>query len=401
MKIKLGVMFGGNSVEHEISIISAVQAMAAANRDKYEVVPVYITKDNLMYTGPELTDIEQYRDLSGLIARLQRVILVRDAGQVVLVKYPQRKFGKNEINSIDVAFPIVHGTNVEDGALQGYIQTLGLPYVGCDVLSSAVGMDKYVMKTILSAAGVPVLDCLLIDKKSYALDTAGTVADIERRFGYPVIVKPVNLGSSVGISRAFDKNELENAVELAAEFSQRVLVERAVKDLREVNCSVLGDSDEALASVCEEPVNTGAILSYNDKYAADSKTKGMGGAKRKIPADIPDAMRDEIQRLAVKTFKTLRCGGVSRIDFLIEGEDVYVNEINTIPGSLSFYLWAESGVEYPELIDRLVKLALKRQRENESLTFSYKTNILEGASFTGGKTGKFHSALLQDACSRL
>lgn len=393
MKIKLAVLFGGRSVEHEISVISAIQAIGAVNKEKYDVIPIYITKGNEMYVGEHIGDIEAYKNIGALLAQSTRVNLINDGERTLIVRYPHKAFSKDVIDYIDVAFPIVHGTNVEDGTLQGYLQMLNLPYVGCDVMSSAVGMDKYVMKTVFKDNGIPVLDCVCIDSENYDTDPEAVVAGIESRFGYPVIVKPINLGSSIGISKARDTDSLETALSNAFGFADRVLVEPAIENLREINCSVLGDRHSAKASVCEEPLNATDILSYEDKYignASKSGSKGMASTQRRIPADIPQETEDEIRQMAVKAFKVLGCSGVSRIDFMIDASTgkVWLNEINTIPGSLSFYLWEPAGVKYSELIDEMISLALKRERERESITYSFDTNVLSGIKLGGKKTGK-------------
>lgn len=393
MKIKLAVMFGGRSVEHEISVISAIQAIGAVNKEKYEVIPIYITKNNEMYVGEHIGDIEAYKNISKLLSESTRVNLISDGGRALIVKYPHKAFSKDVIDYIDIAFPVVHGTNVEDGTLQGYLKMLNLPYVGCDVLSSAVGMDKYVMKTVLKDNGIPVLDCVCLNSKDFDDEPEKIIEKIESRFSYPVIVKPINLGSSIGISKARDTDSLETALANAFDFADRVLVEPAIENLREINCSVLGDRTSARTSVCEEPLNATDILSYEDKYIGNSSksgSKGMASTSRQIPADIPKETEDEIRTMAVEAFKVLGCSGVSRIDFMIDTKEnkVWLNEINTIPGSLSFYLWEPAGVDYTELIDEMISLALKREREQESITYSFDTNVLSGIKLGGKKTGK-------------
>lgn len=393
MKIKVAVIFGGKSVEHEISIISALQACEYINREKYEVIPLYMTKAGEFYTGEQIGNIERYQDIPGLLRESTRVMLLNEDGKVNMVRYPMKKFGNNVIGSIDMAFPIVHGTNVEDGTLQGYLQTLGLPYVGCDVLSSAVGMNKYVMKTVFKDNGIPVLDCVCYNLVDYQ-DVEKLLGRIEEKFAYPVIVKPINLGSSVGISKASDRDSLEEALNLAFTFAQKVLVEPAISQLKEINCAVLGDELEAEASECEEPLNAEEILTYEDKYTKGGKSKGgskgMASLSRAIPAHISPERREEIRQMAVRAFQCLGCSGVARIDFMIDKETdkVYLNEINTIPGSLSFYLWEPLGLKYTQLLDRMIQLALKRFRENEKLTFSFETNVLAGVKLGGSKGAK-------------
>lgn len=391
MKIRVGVFFGGKSVEHEVSVITGLQACAAVDREKYDVTPVYITKDNRFYIGEEIGKIEAYRNIKELLAASTRVIPVSDGG-LKLLRYPLKKFGENELAQLDVVLPAVHGTNVEDGAFQGFLQILEVPYAGCDVLSSAVGMDKYVMKTVFMDNDIPVLPCAVTDIKRYSHAPEEVLDAIEAKTRYPVIVKPLNLGSSVGIRKANDRGELAEALDYAFTFSIKVLTENAVTRLKEINCAVLGDYESAEASECEEPIANDEILSYQDKYVGEAKSgsKGMASLKRKIPAGISTEQREQVRALAVKAFQSLGCSGVARIDFLLDEEagKLYLNEINTIPGSLAFYLWEPLGVRYPELLDRIISLAFKRQRELQSLNFSFDTNLLESASFGGAKGAK-------------
>ncbi len=392
MKTKVAMMFGGKTVEHEVSVISGIQALKSMDTGKYEVIPVYMTKENDMYTGPDIGKIESYRDIPGLLKRSQRVIMVNEGGRVQLVPYPAKLFGGQKPVAIDIAFPVVHGTNVEDGALQGYLKTVGVPFVGPDVTSSAISMDKFITKAVLKEADVPVLDANVYTMADYE-HPEKIAEDIEKTFGYPVIIKPVNLGSSVGIGVAKSRDELIDAIDDAFRYASRVMAEHAISKLREINCSVLGDENEALASECEEPLTSGEILSYEDKYVngggkkggakggSGSKGAGMANLSRKIPAELSPEKREEIRELAVKSFRALGCCGVSRIDFMIDEEEdkLYFNEINPIPGSLSFYLWEPVGVPYKELLDRMIQLALKRTRIEDSLTFTFDTNILANA----------------------
>ncbi len=391
MKTRVAMIFGGKRVEHEVSVISCIQAILSMDTDKYEIIPVYMTKKNEMYIGSDIGNIEAYKDIKGLLARSQRVIMINDNGHVKLTGFPVKKFGKNPEQEIDIAFPVVHGTNVEDGAFQGYLKTMGIPFVGCDVTASAVGMDKFIMKAILKEGDVPVLDARLYTLSDYA-DIEGLLDNVEKEVGYPAIVKPVNLGSSVGISIAKNRTELTNSIDDAFRYATKVLVEHAISKLREINCAVLGDENEAIASECEEPLHSEEILSYEEQYVSNSNSggsKGMASVSRKIPAEISDELREEIREMAVKSFKLLGCNGVARIDFMIDDENgkLYFNEINTIPGSLAFYLWEPVGIPYKELLNRMIELCLKRARQEESLTFTFDTNILDSASFGGAKGG--------------
>lgn len=411
-------MFGGKSVEHEISIISAIQAIGSMDTEKYDVIPIYITKNNEFYVGPSVGEIENYRNIPQLLKDSTRVILVNDGGLVKLIRYPAKRFGSSYVDYLDVAFPIVHGTNVEDGTLQGFLTMLDIPYVGCDVVSSAVGMDKYVMKTVLKDNNIPVLDCLCFNAKEYDRGNDEVVDAIEKRIGFPVIVKPVNLGSSIGISKADNREKLYESLDMAFCYADKVLVERAVQNLKEINCSVRGDYEHAEPSECEEPVNSDEILSFADKYLGSGSSggakggklggktggkfggkfsgaktggskSGMASLKRKIPADITDEQKATIQKYAVDAFKCLGCSGVSRIDFMMDTKsgEIFLNEINTIPGSLSFYLWEPIGVSYTKLLDKMISLALKREREQEGITYAFESNVLEGVSLGGGAKG--------------
>lgn len=389
MKIRVGVFFGGKSVEHEVSVISGLQAYNSFNREKYEPIAIYITKENELYTGEAIADIANYKNIPELLKKSTRVFFMYEQNKLQLIQYPVKKFGSSVAAEIDVAFPVVHGANVEDGSLQGFLRHYNIPFVGCDVMASAVTMDKYVMKTVLKDNDIPVLDCVTLNVKEYQREEETAYTRVEERIAYPVIIKPVNLGSSVGIKVAKDREGLREALEYAFTFGPKVLVERAIMNLREINCAVLGDYEQAQASECEEPISSDEILSYEDKYVAGSKngSEGMRTARRELPANLTPEKREEIRQMAVKTFQVLNCNGVSRIDFMIDKDtdQVYVNEINPIPGSLAFYLWEALGKPYAELLDDMIKLALKREREEKSLMTSFDSNILQNANLSGAK----------------
>lgn len=392
MKTRVAVLFGGKSVEHEVSVISGIQAIMSMDTDKYDVIPVYMTKANIMYVGDDIGKIESYKNIPELLKRSEQVVMGGENGKFFLTSVKKKAFGKANSYEFDLVFPIVHGTNVEDGALQGFIKTIGAPFVGCDVTSSAVGMDKYVQKMVLKDYNIPVLDCVCFTLKDYA-DMGALIAKTEEKVGYPAIVKPVNLGSSVGISVAKDRTELIKCVDDAFSYARKVLIEHAISNLREINCSVLGDENEAEASEIEEPMHTKDILSYEDKYvngAKGGKSEGMASVSRKIPAEVSPEKREEIRSLAVKAFQALGCNGVSRLDFMIDEDTgkLYFNEINTIPGSLAFYLWEPIGVPYKELLNRVIELGLKRAREEGNITYAFDTNILNQSTLGGVKGSK-------------
>lgn len=389
MKTNIGVFFGGRSTEHEISVISANQAMHAINTDRFDVTPVYITKQGKYYTGEALLDMAAYRDLPSLLAKCQEVYIRPVYGDYNLYSTRKSIFSSEprKVATLDVVIPVLHGANGEDGSFQGILQATGIPFAGCDVLASANGMDKITMKMILRASGIPVVDYVWFTDKQWYNQRDELINRIEDEIGYPVIIKPSNLGSSVGIGRADDREQLITKVSEAEKYSSRIIVEHLVEQLQEINCSVLGDADEYSTSVLEEPIKTGEILSYEDKYMGGSKgAKGMQASAKRIPADLPAELTDRIRYLAGETFRVLGCHGVSRVDVIVDKNDdsVYVNEINTIPGSLSFYLWEATGLTFPKLMERLVALALKRNRDATHKTLSFDQNIF---AMSGGVKG--------------
>lgn len=398
MKIKIGVFFGGKSVEHEVSIITALQTIENLDKTKYDIIPIYIAKDNKMYCGKYISDIEQYKNIEKLIDKSIQITLIQKDNKVALLKC-EKSFYKNSIyDYINIAFPIVHGTNVEDGTLQGYLKMFNIPYVGSDIVSSAIGMDKYFFKCILKENNIPVLDCLYYTLEDYNNGVKKIIEDIEKNISYPVIIKPVNLGSSIGIKVVKTSSELEDAIIDAFSYANKIIAEKAIINLKEVNCSVLGDYGNAQASECEEPLKTDEILSFKDKYLSGAKGKStkfekdnsMNAGVLKLPANISYETRHKIQEISIKTFKVLGCSGVARIDFIIDKDnnDIYVNEINTIPGSLSFHLWKAINLSYSDLLDRLINLGIKRNREEKNRIFSFDSNILADYNLNGLKGSK-------------
>lgn len=400
MKLKVGVFFGGESVEHEISIISANQAMHAIDKTKYDVVPVYLSKKREWYTGEALFDVKEYKNMDELLKKCQRIVIIPNKGKIQIERYPSKLFGNNVITTIDVAVPVIHGTNGEDGALQGFFELNGIPYSGCDVAAAAVGQDKVFMKNILRDSGLPITKYVWYYSSDWFANPEACLDAIEAKLAYPVMIKPASLGSSVGISKATDRVSLEEGITEAIGYDNKFIVEEMVTQLVEVNCSVIGDFSGAKASTLEEVMGTDEFLSFRDKYEGGGKGSKTGGAKsqgmastnRIIPARLTDEGTKYVQDLALQTFRVLGSAGVARIDFLINAEDnsVYVNEINTIPGSLSFYLWEKTDRNFTELMTSLVELALKRQRERENLTFSFDSNVLalQGAGTKGAKGSK-------------
>ena len=398
MKIKVGVIFGGESVEHEVSIISAIQAMNKMDQEKYDIIPIYITKDREWYTGDMLKDIEVYEDLDLVKKYGKNVVLYYKNGSYVL---QNKKFPKGIVTDIDIAFPIVHGTNVEDGVLQGYLQSIGIPFVGGDVYASAVGQDKVYMKALFKDSDLPMTKYVWFYDCDYKNDSEEVIKKVNK-LKYPVIVKPACTGSSVGIKVVDDESELVEAIDDAIQYDNKILVEEVVTDLKEVNISVVGNYEHQKTSEIEEVISANKFLTYADKYIGGGKeklkgmkmpmktpSKGMASANRKLPADLPEKMRKEVEEIAVKAFKVLGSAGVCRIDFLIDekAKKVYVNEINSIPGSLAFYLWEAAGVKYTELLDELINIGIKDYKKRVSKTHSFDTNILKGFSQRGGIKG--------------
>lgn len=390
MKLKIGVLFGGDSVEHEVSVISASQAMAALDEEKYEVVPLYISKTHRLYSSPKLRDMDTYRDLDALEKNLPQVNLVRVKQKFMIIPIEKKLFG-NKDQEVDIVIPVVHGTHCEDGTVQGFLEMIGIPYSGCDVMAGAVGQDKVLMKHVLQNSGIPIVDWFWF----YFYDLPQRQEEIEAKadkIGYPLVIKPANLGSSVGITVAKNIRELNEAIKEAGQYDNKIVVEKVVTNLREINCSVLGYEKDVKASTLEEVGKSDEILSYQNKYQGGKKgpSKGMASTTRSIPAPLSAEMTSAIQNLAVETFRELGASGVSRIDFLMDAdtEKVYVNEINTNPGSLSFYLWEASGIKFPVLMDLLVKQAIDRQRRRERMIFSYSTNLLSTYKSGGSKGSK-------------
>ena len=388
MNIKLGVIFGGVSVEHEVSVISAVQAMQAIDKEKYDVIPIYITKDREWYTGEILKDMDTYTDMDLLKRYTKNVSLINKKGKFYL---QSKGLFKTIVTELDLVLPIGHGTNMEDGTLQGYLQTIGIPYCESDIAASSVAQDKVTQKLVFQSKNLPMTAFTWFYDVDYTEDQENILKECAK-LKYPVIVKPATLGSSVGINFAKDEAELKNAIEEAIQYDKKILVEHAVENLSEVNISVLGDYKYQEVSAIEEVTTIHHLLTYADKYmgnAKDKPSKGMAGLGRKVPAKLEKKMQSEVESVAVKAFKAVGLAGVCRIDFLIDKNDnkVYINEINSIPGSLSFYLWEPKGKKYRELLDEIIKIGIKNYQDNSAKVHSFESNILEGYKAGGAKGG--------------
>lgn len=375
MRLRVVVAFGGESVEHEISIISAQQVMKAMDATRYEVIPLYISKSAQFYYDQSLVDMEIFKDLDSLKKRAREVRFSKRQGLFSLVGIKSRLL-TFEI-PFDIVLPILHGTHGEDGTFQGFLRMQKIPYVGCSTLGGAIGQDKIIMKQILAESGIPITPWFFHTYEKGIDDEA--IYRKALRLGYPLVVKPANLGSSIGIHVVHDEGALRAAMKEAFQYDHRIVIEKAIENLREINCAVLGDETHRVASVLEEVVKRDEILSYEDKYIGANKTKGMANTQRSIPANIEDDLRIEMSTLAKETFQALCASGVSRIDFLMNdlSKDLYVNEINTIPGSLAFYLWEKSGISFSELIDKLIKIGIHQYQKEQDMTYVYESNILQ------------------------
>lgn len=383
MKIKIALIFGGVSVEHEISIITAIQAYHAFDTEKYEIVPVYIDKQGMMYTGMELLELNNYNDISKLLKECIEVSIYKNGSKCYIVPIKNKVFRRKNIE-IDIAFPIMHGTNGEDGSIAGFLEIMGLPYVGPSVLGGAIGQSKKAMKQILKSNGIPLVDSICITRDNWIKNPSYAIKSVNK-IGLPVIIKPSNLGSSIGVGVANNTAESEKLLHKAFALDVEVIVEKMIVDLKEINCAVLGRLDDVRISKIEEVYKSDDFLSYEDKYQSNGKTtsKAMGAVKRKIPADISKIQEDEVIRLAKETFKLLNAQGVSRIDFLIDNTSnkVYVNEINTVPGALSYYLW-DGQFTFTKLLDELVKIALDVYKEKKNTLQINKVNILKNVQIS-------------------
>lgn len=400
MRIKVGVIFGGETVEHEVSIISAIQAMNKIDEEKYEIVPIYITKDREWYTGEMLRDIEVYQDFNLIKKYSSNVVLYYKNGSYVLQK--KKGLFKSIVKEIDIAFPIVHGTNVEDGVLQGYLQTIGIPYVGPNVYAAVVGQDKAFMKDVWASANLPIKNYTWFYDFDYRQDPDAIVKKISK-LKYPVIVKPATTGSSVGISVCDKEEKVREAIDEAVQYDTKIVVEEVVEDLKEVNIAVMGNYEHQKVSEIEEVLSGNKFLTFTDKYIGNGKgkvkgkmsgpvkgaSKGMASTNRKLPAELDDETRKEVERVATEAFKVLGSSGNSRIDFLIDRKDnkVYLNEINSIPGSLAFYLWDAKDINFTKVLDDMINIGIKDYKKRVSKTHSFESNILQGFASNGGVKG--------------
>ena len=393
-KIQLGVIYGSRSCEREVAIISAVQLMNHVNVEAYDVIPVYISEQGVWYTGAPLRKIETFRHFNPDAPGIERVELDMTAGSGALLSTRPGKglFGhptRVMVARLEVCLVVMHGLNGEDGTLQGMLELANLPYTSTGVAGSAIGMDKIMMKQFFRGAGLPVLPGAWFTRSRWEAAREQVLDEVEAQLGYPVFVKPANLGSSIGVSRADHREGLADSLDLAFDYDRRVLVEKGLDRPIELNCSVLGYDDEVEASPIEMPISAEKFLDFKEKYLASGGSKGMASLHRVLPAPIPEELRDRLQQLSCDIFRMLDCKGVVRIDYMWDRatEDVFITEINTIPGSLAFYLWENAGVKYQTLIDRMVRCARRAHEDKNSRNYAFTSDILKNVSL-GAKGAK-------------
>jgi len=385
MKKNLAVTFGGRTVEHDISIITASQLMSHADKNKYNIIPIYIDRDGKWYTGEKLLDVGVFKRFDPSTKGVKRVFLSGSA-DATLYEYGKKQ---KPICQIDVVIPAMHGLHGEDGTIQGLFELSDIPYSSAGVTGSAVCMDKIIMKSAFIGFGFPVLNSVFFERDEFYSDSDAVCDKVENKLGYPAFVKPANLGSSIGVNRADNRDALLFALEVAAKYDRRILVEKAVTDIKEVNCSVMGTAANAKTSVIEQPITASRFLGFEEKYLSSGKSKGMKSLGRKIPADISDDMAARVRQLSLDIFKALDLKGLVRIDYIIDKSTgtLYVNEVNTIPGSFAFYLWEPADVSFAALVDNLVAIAEQQMREKRKSDFAFDSNVLQKVA-SGLKIGK-------------
>jgi D-alanine-D-alanine ligase len=388
-KTTVAVIFGGRSVEHDVSIVTGMQIIRAFDRERYEVVPVYIGRDGKWYTGEPLLDLNNYRDEIISYKGLKTAVLSPSVQHHGLIVNPVAgRLQKSEVQRIDVVFPAVHGTHGEDGTLQGLIELADIPYVGCGVMASALANDKAMAKTVLAAEGIPVVDGTVVTRAEWRDNREAVLARLTQTLPFPMFVKPATLGSSIGVGRADDEQVLAASVDIATNFDRRVVVEQAITGGVEINCAVMGYDDHMHASLLEQPVSWEEFLTYEEKYMRGGE--GMKSAEREIPAPLDEELTSRLRALAVEVFQAISGHGIARVDFLVrpETDEIYVNEVNTMPGSLAFYLWHEEGMSNSAVVDRLVQIAQEAHADKRRNTYNYQTSLIELTAARGLKGTK-------------
>lgn len=389
-KIKVAVLFGGRSPEHEVSIITGIQVMNALNKSKYDVLPVYISKDGRWIIGDQsFLSPETFKNLDDVISKNKQIFISFDPMNKGFISESKGLALRRSLiaEKVDILFPTFHGRYGEDGSIQGFFEMAGIPYVGCDVQTSAIGMDKVVSKRVAASISIPVLDDFWIQNSFWKNNKKQFLDNIKKKLGFPVFVKPARLGSSIGITKAHNYKELEDALNVAFFYDTKVMVEKSLKNAKEVNISIMGNNPYEV-SVCEMPVSSGEVLSFDDKYITKGRaSKGMASAKRIVPAPIRKQTKKKIEDYAKRFFAEIGGQGLARIDFLVSKDEkqVYLNEINTLPGSVAFYLWKEVGVSFDALVDKMIQLGFERYNQKNKLVTTFRSNILAG--FHGGIKG--------------
>jgi len=390
-KMSVGVVFGGRSVEHDVSIVTAQQIMQAFDAARYEVIPVYISREGKWYSGEALRRLESFKeDRAHQQAGVAPVLLSPDVRHhgLILDPVPQGLFAKPQIKRLDVLFPAVHGSHGEDGTLQGLFELADIPYVGFGTLASALSNDKLLTKQVLRQHGIPVLDEVAVTRSAWRANPDAVLADVLARISLPAFVKPATLGSSIGVARADDAERLGLSLDIATNFDRRALVEPALLGGIEINCSVIGYEDDLQASVLEQPLAWSDFLGFEDKYLRGNK--GMKSASRIIPAPLDAALTARIQQMSLDAFRAVDGRGIVRMDYLVKPDtgEVYLNEMNSLPGSLAFYLWQASGLSAAALVQCLVELARRAHADKRRSVYDYKTNLLSLAASRGSKGSK-------------
>jgi D-alanine-D-alanine ligase len=387
-KTTVGVIFGSRSVEHDVSIVTAQQVMQALKPDKYDVVPIYITRDGEWVTGPGLRDLKTFQtdDISEMMGMKDTLISPSTSHHGMITPPISGLFARNQLRRLDVAFPVVHGSHGEDGTLQGLLELADIPYVGAGVLASAITRDKIILKALIAQQSIPVVKSLPLSRHEWVNNPGAVLERIGAQLGYPVFVKPAALGSSIGVARADSADATRNYINVAANFDRRILVEQAVQDATEINCAVMGNY-EVRASVLEQPITFQEFLTYEEKYMRGEGAAGMKGAERQIPAPISDDLTQRIRQMAIQAFQAVDGRGIARVDFLMrkETDEIFLNEINTMPGSLAFYLWHEEGLSPSDVVDELIRLAIEAHADKRKTTYNYKTGLIAHAAARGLK----------------
>ncbi|MEN9389299.1 MAG: hypothetical protein RLY61_383 [Candidatus Parcubacteria bacterium] len=378
-KKTLAVLFGGISPEHEVSVITGLQVANNADVSKYNILPIYISKEGKWFTGSDLINPETYRDLQLIPTKCKKVSFDVNIPQHLILN--TGLFNSSRRIKIDVAFPCFHGGFGENGALQGLLDMLEIPYVGSDTLGSSVGMDKVVMKQLLEQNSIKVAPYIFFFKDIWVTSKIDKLTECENMLKYPMFVKPASSGSSIGISKVNNRKELENAIDVAFAFDRKVIVETGIEGFKEINVSVVGISgNQVEVSECEEVFASKDFLNYEDKYVGENgASKGMVSAKREIPAKISMRSKLQVQEIAKKAFTVLNAGGLARVDLLLNDEsgECYLIEINTIPGSMSFYLWEATNKPFRKLIDELIGIAISVKQIRSEKTTTFSSNILK------------------------